>query len=367
MMLSGGFLKHQITLAHVSGIPVRAGYSWLAVLVLMAAITAVNVDSLVRDPAWSIALGVAASLAFFASIFLHEFAHAVVARFEGLKVVEIVLHPFGGLARFRHPPETPRAEFRIAVAGPVASFLLAFLFGGLAAVSQYARTDILTLLLTLLALTNFLLAVFNMLPGYPLDGGRVLRAYLWKQGRDLNEATTLTGRCGQMIAVGLIVLGIIYVILRGEFFTGFWAVLVGIFLFDSASTIIRETASEDMIAVESVMSLPAPISPNSTIQHLVDDILPMFRRTTFAVVEDGRFVGILKLDDAKAVDVDFWRVTFVREVMRPFAEGLFVYKGTSLADARYAMSRTKAGAVAVLDDTGTLVGLVQLARLNKRK
>jgi Zn-dependent protease len=366
-MLSGGFLKHQITFAHVSGIPVRAGYSWFGVLVLMTAITAVSLHPLVRNMPGSVALGLAASLVFFISIFLHEFAHAVVARSEGLHVLEIVLHPFGGLARFRHPPETPRSEFRIAVAGPVASFLLALLFGGLVALSQHAGTDILTLLLFLLALSNFLLAVFNMLPGYPLDGGRVLRAYLWKQGRDINEATMLTGRCGQMIAVGLIVLGIVYVILRGEFFTGFWAILVGLFLFGSATSIIRETASEDLIAVESVMSLPAAISPNASIQHIVDDVLPMFRRTTFAVVENNRFLGILELEDLKSVDSDFWRVTFVKEVMRPAGEGLYVYKGTSVADARYAMNRTKAGGVAVLDDAGVLVGFVQRSRLNKRK
>ncbi|MEO8647923.1 MAG: M50 family metallopeptidase, partial [Acidobacteriota bacterium] len=243
------FLKYfsgQLILGHVSGIPVRAGYSWFLILVLMSLITAASIAERVGSVASSLIFGFAATVVFFISIFLHELAHAVTARFEGLHVVEIVLHPFGGLTRFRHEPQTPGAEFRIAVAGPAASFLITLIFVGLMAAANAAGMDILAMLLFLLALTNFLLAVFNMFPGYPLDGGRVrklvfrfydprvLRAYLWKSGRDLNEATKMTGRCGQIIAVGLVVLGLVFVVTRAEFFTGFWAIVVGFFLFDSA-------------------------------------------------------------------------------------------------------------------------------------
>src|SRR5690349_12383041 len=103
--------------------------------------------------------------------------------------------------------------------------------------------DILAILLFLLALSNFLLAVFNLFPGYPLDGGRVLRAYLWRNGKDLTEATILTGRCGQVIAVGLILLGLVFVVFYGQYFTGFWAALAGLFLYDSAKAIIRDSES----------------------------------------------------------------------------------------------------------------------------
>src|SRR6478735_12815675 len=127
-MAFGEHIKQQAILGHVSGIPVRADYRWFFVVGLMSAITAASVNSLVDNIAGSIVLGLATTLVFFASIFLHEFAHAIAARWENLEVVEIVLHPFGGLTRFVHPPETPRAEFRIAIAGPVASFLLALFF-----------------------------------------------------------------------------------------------------------------------------------------------------------------------------------------------------------------------------------------------
>ncbi len=349
----------------ISGIPVRIDYRWFLVLALMSAIIAVNVEPLVNDVTGSIMLGLSATIVFFASILMHEFAHAVVARMEGLQVVEIVLHPFGGLARFRHPPETPRAEFRIAIAGPAASFLLTILFGLLLAASSYVRTDILTLLLFFLALSNFLLAVFNLFPGYPLDGGRVLRAYLWKHGRDLNEATILTGRCGQLIAAGLIVLGLVIVILRAEIFTGVWAVLVGIFLFDSASGIIREVNADESVLVEDIMSLPAAVSPDSSIQYFVDTVLPMHRRTAFAVAREKEFLGLLLLDDMKEVDRDFWSLTFVREVMRKPADDLIVPIGASLAEAKFLMNSNNAGVVVVLDEKGSLVGIVHRGSLKK--
>src|SRR5690349_7444444 len=120
----GQAFKRQALLMNVSGIPVRADYRWFFVVGLMSAITAASVNSLVENIAGSVVLGLATTLVFFASIFLHEFAHAIAARWENLEVVEIILHPFGGLTRFAHPPETPRAEFRIAIAGPGASFLL---------------------------------------------------------------------------------------------------------------------------------------------------------------------------------------------------------------------------------------------------
>lgn len=360
-------LKRQLTFFRISGIPVRADGRWLIVLGLMTAITAVSLHPLVNNVVGSILLSLVATLLFFVSIFLHEFAHAVVARMEGLEVLEIVLHPFGGLARFHHPPETPRAEFRIALAGPVASFLIALAFALMMTGSRYIGTDILTLLLFLLALTNLLLAVFNLFPGYPLDGGRVLRAYLWKQGKDLNEATMLTGRTGQAIAVVLIVIGCGFVVMRGEYFAGFWAVLVGVFLFDSATSIIRETSSEATIRVETIMSLPAAVDPSLTLQRFVDEILPIHQRTAFAVAASDRFAGMLVLDDIKGIARESWRTKVIKDVMWPVSQELFVHIDSPIADARELIETNRAGAVAVLNDDGKIVGLVHLGSIGSRK
>ncbi|HKX83225.1 MAG TPA: M50 family metallopeptidase, partial [Pyrinomonadaceae bacterium] len=214
------YFRRPVILFRALGVPVRADMSWFLVVSIFAAASSATAIEKVGSWAGSVAIGITATLLFFASIFIHEFAHALAAKLEKLEVTEIVLHPFGGMTRFRHEPETPRAEFRIALAGPSASFLLSVLFIGLMAAANAAQLDILVLLMFLLALSNFLLAVFNMFPGYPLDGGRVLRAYLWRSGRDMNEATLLTGRAGQVIAVGLALLGLGIVVFRSELFTG---------------------------------------------------------------------------------------------------------------------------------------------------
>ena len=145
-------------------------------------------------------LGVITTAGLFVSVFGHELSHALMARFEGIEIDEIVLHPFGGLARLRSQPENPRAEFRIAVAGPTASFLFAILaFAGskIAALGEYHATIV---VFFPIAWGNLLLAVFNLLPGYPLDGGRVLRAILWRNSGNISQATRMAGICGVLIA-----------------------------------------------------------------------------------------------------------------------------------------------------------------------
>ena len=357
-MSYGDYFKQQAVLGRVSGIPIRADYRWFFVVGLMSAITAVSVNPLVGNIAGSVVLGIATTLVFFASIFFHEFAHAVAARWEKLEVVEIVLHPFGGLTRFRHPPETPRAEFRVAIAGPAASFILALFFLGLMAVANAGALDILATLFFLLALSNFLIAVFNMFPGFPLDGGRVLRAYLWKNGKDLTEATILTGRCGQMIAVGLMMIGMSFVLIYGEYFTGFWAVLAGLFLYDSAKSIVRDIEASRSIYVDDVMQLPVTVDPEATIQHVVDRIRPLHRQTVFAVAKDKHFFGMLLLEDLERVDRADRNKAAVRDVMRAVTVEQFVETGTPVRDAHALAASNGCGAVAVIDSAGFLVGLV---------
>ena len=354
----GDYFKQQAVLGRVSGIPVRADYRWFFVVGLMSAVTAANLNSLVQNVTGSIVLGLGTTVVFFGSIFLHEFAHAVAARLEKLEVLEIVLHPFGGLTRFRHPPETPRAEFRVAIAGPAASFLLTLLFVGAMAAANAGGLDILAALFFLLALSNFLIAVFNMFPGYPLDGGRVLRAYLWKNGKDLTEATLLTGRCGQIIAVGLIVLGVLFVIIYREFFIGFWAALAGLFLYDSAKSIIREVEASRAVNVDDVMVLPVNVDPDANVLHVVDVVLPMHRQTVFPVARNKQLFGMLLLEDLKRLDRDEWRSTLVRDAMRTVTTDHFVETGTPIRDALVQAGANGCGAVAVIDSAGLLVGLI---------
>ena len=352
------YLKRHAVLGNVAGIPVRADYRWFFVVGLMSAITAASINELVGSIVGSISLGLGTTLVFFASIFLHEFAHALAAKMENLDVLEIVLHPFGGLTRFERPPDTPRAEFRIAIAGPAASFLLTLFFVGLMALASSGGLDILWTVFALLALSNFLLAVFNLFPGYPLDGGRVLRAYLWKNGKDLTEATILTGRCGKLIAAGLIIIGLLFVVFYGQFFAGFWAVLAGVFLYDSARGIIQEIEKRGDILVDDVMLLPVGVDPDHNVQHFVDHVLPIHRQTVFPVSRDHQLFGMLVLDDLKRIERERWRATLIRDVMRAVTTEHFVETGSAAVEANALAVSNGCGATAVIDIQGRLVGFV---------
>jgi len=360
------FFKRHLLVAHVSGIPVRVDYRWFLVLAVMSWITASGIQSRTENHLTSFIFGLAATLIFFASIFLHELAHAVAARMENVQVLEIVLHPFGGLARFKHAPETPRAEFRIAIAGPAASFLLALLFLGLMAIFNSLEASIIAALFFTLCLLNFLLAVFNLFPGYPLDGGRVLRAYLWHRGTDLNEATVLTGRCGQVIAAVLIAFGIVIILVQADFFTGFWTILVGLFLYDAAKGIILEVRNSERKIVEEVMQLPVSVTPEMNVLHFVDQILSLHRRTIFPVAKDKQLYGILSLEDLKKLPREDWSKTKISQVMRPITPDYFVESGAPLIEAREMMRENGIGALGVIDAQGNLVGFLQSGKAKRK-
>jgi Zn-dependent protease/CBS domain-containing protein len=353
------FFKRQMLLAHIGGIPVRIDYRWFLVFVFITWLTAQSLMLYVNSGTTAFVLGLFITLLFFVSVLLHELAHAFAARMENVEVIEIVLHPFGGLARMRHAPDTPRAEFRIAVAGPAASFLLSIGFFILMAVSNSLGFTVLAPLFFFIALLNFLLAIFNLFPGYPLDGGRIFRALLWKRGKDLNEATVLTGRLGQIIAIALIFFGILVSIFAGNFFTGLWTILVGLFLYDAAKSIIKQINNLENRIVEEVMQLPVPVEPDSTVLQFVDRILPLHRRTIFPVAKQRQLYGFLLLEDMKELPRDDWQRTKILDVMRPVTTDHFVEHDFLYTDAKEIMRANGIGALGVIDKKGNLVGFLQ--------
>ncbi len=360
------FFKRQFLLMHVSGIPVRLDYRWFLVVAVMSSITAISINSFVKNLPASLIFGILTTLVFFVSIFLHEYAHAVAARMEGIQVLEIILHPFGGLARFKREPDTPGAEFRIAIAGPAASFLITIVFVILMAIANALEMVIARNLLFMLALLNFLLAVFNLFPGYPLDGGRVLRSYLWRRGKNLNEATILTGRFGQIIGASLIILGGFVAIVRTDLFNGFWTILVGWFLFDSAKGIIKQVNALENLSIQSVMVLPVVVTPENNIQHFVDHTLSLNRQDIFPVAQDRQLYGMLILEDLKKISQEEWRTTKIQDVMRPVIPDYFVEIKTLLSEAKQLMRINGIGALGVIDEQGKLVGFIRRGRIKKR-
>src|ERR1044072_3501447 len=206
--------RKQRQVARVTGLPVRIDYRWFLVFALSAWVLAFSFEhgtlkthTVKLDTLMAWVTGLLPTFALFLSIFGHELSHALFARAEGIESDEIVLHPFGGLTRLRREPDNPRAEFRIAIAGPSASFLIGAAAFALFYVAKLARLDALAASLSIVGFWNFTIAASNLLPGYPLDGGRVLRAFLWKRTGQLEDATRVASLGGQLIGGALVVSG----------------------------------------------------------------------------------------------------------------------------------------------------------------
>ena len=373
------FFKRQILVARVYGIPVRIDYRWFVVFALSVVLIASNVSKYpmqivtVRLPPFAdlsgLALGLATTLALFLSVFGHELSHALVGRTEGIEIEEIVLHPFGGLARLRTQPESPRAEFRIAVAGPAASFIFSLAaFAGIM-LSAMFRFNFGTAFFFFISAGNLLLAVFNLFPGYPLDGGRVLRAIIWKRSGNINDATRVAGFCGQLIAAVLIVFGL-YMAFAPSFrayFMGFWSVLVGLFLLSAATSVIKSAGAKEPATVAEAMAAPVPLEPDLPINRFVDEILSLHRHTSFTVARDKQLLGILTLEDLKKVPPEEWRRRRVRDVMKPVTSQLFVPHNATMGSAKELMQQNGVGALAIVNGAGDLVGFLRSGRLKRQK
>jgi Zn-dependent protease len=371
--------KRQITVAHVFGIPVRFDYRWFVVFLLSVWLIAVNLgrggmfvgsfrlQAVSTFTAWT--LGVVTTLGLFLSVLAHELSHAFMARSEGIEIEEIVLHPFGGLARLRNEPQSPRAEFRIAIAGPAASFFIGVIAFVLLLPTVRLGYSTVAGVLLLLSAGNLLLAIFNLFPGYPLDGGRVLRALLWRRTGDIRQATRMAGICGMLIAAILIIFGVYMVIAPNfrSYFMGFWSVLVGLFLFDAAYSVVKHVQVRLQNIVREAMSSPFSIEPDLLISKLIDSVLPMHRQVAFPVALDRQLHGMLSLEDLKSLPRERWHLTRARDVMRPIAPRFFVEPTATLDYARELMKRNGIGSVAVVGKNGELVGFLQSGKFKRTK
>ena len=373
------FYKRQITVARIYGIPVRIDFRWFVVFILSVWLIAVNlarggmpVGTVKLLPVSEVAawtLAAITTLGLFLSVFGHELSHALMARAEGIEIEEIVLHPFGGLARLRNEPESPGAEFRIAVAGPAASFLFALVTFVLMWPAVKLGYQTAAGVLFLICAGNLLLAVFNLFPGYPLDGGRVLRAILWRRTGNIREATRLAGICGMLIAAILIIFGVYMVVAPNfrSYFMGLWSVLVGLFLFDAAYSVVKHSREQVQRIVREAMSAPFSIEPELLISHLIDSVLPLHRQVAFPVARERQLHGILSLEDLKSLPRDRWHSTKAADVMRPIAPRFFVEPNATLDYAHELMKRNGIGSLAVVGKNGELVGFLQNGKLKRKK
>ncbi len=360
-----------IRLTTLFRIPIRVSYGWIPVVLLH--VYAVSVFYLPRhlhdfDPFTYWALGGVTTLLLFLSVLGHEIGHALVARAEGIRIFDITLHLFGGFARFEHEAHSPGAEFRIAVAGPSASFLYAVMFFLLNQLSIHVFDSRPAALITnYLALSNLILALFNLLPGFPLDGGRIFRAWLWARWGDYWRASRWAIGVGQGIAYLLIGLGVFWALrarTSADIFAGAWSILIGIFLRDVAESSRLSLAHVDrmrrMRVAEVMRDPPALLPPEMTVEELAARVLPMHRSRTFPVSRDRRLHGILLVPVLQALPRERWAQTTIGEIMQPVAPSMFVHPETPLWEAHRVLRLNGLGATAVLDADGYIVGYLTL-------
>jgi CBS domain-containing protein len=209
------------------------------------------------------------------------------------------------------------------------------------------------------------------MPGYPLDGGRVLRAILWRNSGNIAHATRMAGLCGVLIAATVILFGVYIMIAPNwrpaqPYFMGVWSIVVGLFLLDTAAKVVKSAQGARVVTVGDAMSAPVAIEPELTITQLIDDFLPLHRQTSFPVALKHQLHGILALEDLKTLPRERWRLTHAREVMRPIAPRFFVEPSATLEYARQLMKSNGVGSLAVVNNKGELVGFLQNGRLKSR-
>lgn len=367
--LSASF-KQKLTLMRIYGTPIRIDYRWFLIFIVLIVFSGSSFpNSVTEDFMIKFVFGTVSILFFFASLILHEFAHVYIAKKEGIKIQDIQMYPFGGVVRFRREPDTPQAEFLIAVAGPIASFLIAFLFLGLWTATANPTGNLLNPLFYILFFLNLLLAIFNLFPGYPLDGGMILRAFLRQRGTDLNDATILTGKFGLIIAVVLFILGIVFVLIsqNGGLLTGVWMITGGIFLFESAYKTIRQVDKFKNLTAAKVMELPIAVKPEMTVMQFVETFMPLQRLTVFPVAENHQLFGFLFLKRVeKKLPRDKWHETKVRDVMLPIKQDQFVETNTSIVEVKELLRTNGIGILGVIDDKGDFVGYIKRGKIRRR-
>jgi len=361
-------------LGRVFGIPIYAHYSWLPVFPFYA--WAIASGLLPRQaPGLSVpqywALGVLTTMLLFVSVLAHELAHATMARAEGLGTGNITLYMFGGLASLNGQPAQPSSEFKIAVVGPAASFVIGTIFF-LADEVLLRGTSHLAVgqVLRHLGLVNWFLAGFNILPGLPLDGGRVLRALLWSRNKNFRAATQQSIRSGLMIAITLIAAGIYSFIMVPDYgITGLWMMIIGLMIALMLGTTEgrnRGVWRAKRGTVEDVMNRDfVQVPPEMKITDFINKVLNNNHHTSFPVVQERRLHGMLLLDDLKQAPRENWSGLEARVVMRPVDGSMFINSSTPIPEAKSILTNNGLGHAVVLDSNGLIVGYVSLRDVSR--
>lgn len=359
-------MEASVKLGRIAGIPVGLHISWFLIFGLVTWSLAVGYfpteyPSLSTAAAWG--LGAITSLLFFGSVLAHEVSHSLVALRHQIPVRGITLFIFGGVAQIGREPPNAGAEFRIAIAGPLASLLLGLGFGGLWLAGQ--SSPYLAAPSVWLMRINLLLAAFNMIPGFPLDGGRVLRALVWKVTGSFQKATKFATVAGQFTAFGFIGVGLL-IVLGGNLFNGLWLVFIGWFLQNAAASSYAQANLQQSlrdVTVSQVMTRDCPLVPGQmSLAQLIDEQILTGGRRCFFVADDEHLRGLLTLTDVAGVPKTDWDQTSLEQVMKPWERTVQVQPHTALLEALQTMDDANINQVPVVQD-GRMVGMLSREQL----
>lgn len=372
-------MDNNLRLGRLFGIEVAVNWSLVFIFLLIAWSLALGVFAPMH-PTWSPlfvwGIAIIGTALFFASILAHELAHSLVAKAYGLPVRSITLWLFGGVSSIGREPPSPKVEFLMAIVGPATSIVLGFLFFGLAAFGTGGLPDpgglgvlgpVSTLALWLGSI-NILLGLFNMVPGFPLDGGRVLRSIFWAMTGNLNKATQWASWAGQGVAWILILIGLAMIFgIRVPIFGtgligGLWLILIGWFLHSAAvqsyRQIVVQGALQGVPVGRLMESRVATVPPNLPVSSLVHEYIMGTSERAFPVVQDDQLVGIVSLEDVRRVPREDWDLTSVRQIMTPQAQLTTATPDEDANEAMEDLATHDVNQVPVVKD-GHLVGILR--------
>jgi Zn-dependent protease/predicted transcriptional regulator len=353
----------------IAGIEVRIDSSWAVIALLITYTMYLQVARVYEDisAGEAVWIGVLSAVLFFGSVLVHELAHALVAQARGIRVQDITLFLFGGATRAKVDSRGPGDEFLIALVGPLTSGLLAGLFGIVASLGRDLLSRPLAGTLGYLAWTNLLLAAFNLVPGFPLDGGRLLRAAIWKTTGSLGRATQIASMAGQAVGWLLVAAGVAS-LLAGDLAGGIWFAFIGWFLVQAARSsyqelqlqqLLRGVEAEDVMAADLVR-----IPPELSLQEAVDDYFMRYDHGAFPVEEQGRTIGLLTLRGIRRVPREQWPTHRVRDHMVPLSDQVVVAPDARMDGVLGKLQDSQANRVLVAQD-GEVVGIITPSDLTR--
>lgn len=359
-------MEAQIKLGRIFGIQIGLHYSWLIIALLI--VFSLSGHFISTNPEWSHMVvwisALVTAFFFFAAILLHELSHSIVAKMHGLSVRSITLFALGGVSQIEKDSPDARSEFWIAIAGPIASAVIGMLCLGMALSlgwePRVAPTAPVLAVLVWLGYINVLLAAFNMVPGFPLDGGRVLRGIVWWITQDRRRATRIAAQVGQIVSYGLILIGLLS-FFGGAGLGGLWLSFIGWFLLDASRTSQAQSAIGDMlrgVLVRDVMSRDNVIvDGRSNLQTFADEHLLKSGKRCFIVMENGHVAGLVTPHEVRKIPRARWPYTTVDDVMRPLDQLRTVTAETPVMTALEIMGREDVNQLPVVLQ-GTFEGII---------